>query len=97
MKTDLPETLLIKAKCGERLRELREKKGITLQELSDNIGVSVKMLEKWESPNSDVRSNNIIKLAAYYGVTTDYILGSDDEEFMARINEIMNSRESNKS
>jgi transcriptional regulator with XRE-family HTH domain len=63
---------------NKRLRELREEKGLIQAELAEEIGIgrtSVSNYEKEERvPDADV----IIKLADFFGVTTDYLLGRSE-------------------
>lgn len=54
-----------------RLRELRIEKGITHKQLSDDIGVPVRTISRWEKGESDMLLKNAIKLAEYFEVTLD--------------------------
>lgn len=72
---------------GERIRELRKKKGVTQEELAKIIGVERSSIGKYEGKQQIVPSDDVkIKLAEYFGVTLDYLCGvkakeNDDEEF----------------
>ena len=59
---------------GKRLRELRRSKGISQMELSECIGVSRQTLSKWENDVVLPDAANIICLAEFFDVTTDYLL-----------------------
>jgi len=59
------------------LRELRNDIGITLEQLSGYIGFSKSIVSKWERGDSQPTASAIIKLAQYYNVTADYLLGLD--------------------
>lgn len=63
---------------GQRLRSLREKKGVTRKQASYESGVSASALEYYETDRAEPTASRIIWLAQYYGVTTDYLLGVDD-------------------
>ena len=54
-----------------KLRELRIEKGITHKQLSDDIGVPVRTISRWEKGESDMLLKNAIKLAEYFEVTLD--------------------------
>ena len=67
---------------GSRLKELRVQFGLTQKQLADRIGVSKGVISFYElrerSPSPDV----LIKLAAIFHVTTDYLLGMDEREYI---------------
>ncbi|MCH5153212.1 MAG: helix-turn-helix transcriptional regulator [Clostridiales bacterium] len=60
---------------GEILRELRTDKKLTQPQLAEAIGVSKSMISVWETGLSEPTASNIIKLAKYFEVSTDYLLG----------------------
>lgn len=59
---------------ADRIQHLRKSKGISQEELADNIGVSRQAVSKWESEQSTPDLEKIIKMSDFFGVTTDYIL-----------------------
>ena len=60
----------------ERLRDLRDDSGLNLEQLSEATGLSKSALGNYESNEfKDISHYAIIKLAKFYGVTTDYLLG----------------------
>lgn len=62
-----------------RLRELRQKSGLSQQKVSDILGISRTAYNKYESGViKPVRKLN--ELAALFGVSADYILGRDGIE-----------------
>lgn len=63
-----------------RLKELREEKGLTQNELSKLISASQSKIAMWETGNRDPNSEDIIYLSKLFEVTTDYILGCDNEK-----------------
>jgi len=60
---------------GERLKELREEKEMTMLALSKVIQVGCNTIGRWERCERDITSDNLIKLAEFFGVSTDYLLG----------------------
>ena len=65
-----------KLTLGERLKDLRIERGYTLEELAAQTGLSKAALGKYETNESgDISLFAITKLAGFYDVTTDYLLG----------------------
>lgn len=63
----------------KRLKELRNKKKLTQQDMADFLGISRQGYGKYEDGKSEPDHNTLVKLANYFGVTTDYLLGHDLE------------------
>lgn len=57
------------------LKELREKRGLSRQQVADAIGIKKRALETYEYGERDVSTETLSKFADFYGVTTDYLLG----------------------
>lgn len=62
-----------------RLKELREEKKLTQKEVSDAIGGTQSNLAKWEKEKIQPAADMIVKLADFFGVTADYLLGRTDD------------------
>lgn len=62
-----------------RIRELREENRLSLKELGDKIGSSDAAICKWENGITEPKSAYILKLANFFNVSTDYLLGRTDE------------------
>lgn len=60
----------------DRIRELANKKGMSLPALEAELGFGNGTIVKWDkaSPNSE----KLTKVADYFHVTTDYLLGRED-------------------
>ena len=66
----------IKLTIGERLKDLRVVKKLTLEQLAVEVGISKSALGKYESDNGkDISPYSILLLADYYGVSCDYLMG----------------------
>ncbi len=65
-------------KFCEKLKEQRMKKGLTLLELSKEIGISIATLSRWENGINDITSDNLIIVAKYFKVSADELLGIKD-------------------
>lgn len=59
---------------ADRIQILRKEKGISQEELAEQVGVSRQAVSKWESEQSSPEVDKIILLSEYFGVTTDYLL-----------------------
>jgi transcriptional regulator with XRE-family HTH domain len=59
---------------ADRIQNLRKTKGISQEELADQVGVSRQAVSKWESEQSMPDLDRIIAMSELFGVTTDYIL-----------------------
>lgn len=62
-----------------RIRELREENHLSMKELGDKIGSSDAAVCKWENGITEPKSAYILKLANFFNVSTDYLLGRADE------------------
>jgi transcriptional regulator with XRE-family HTH domain len=54
---------------GEKLRQLRKEKGLTIEALAEKLGVSVGIISEWEHGNKEPRHSSREKLCELYGVT----------------------------
>ncbi len=57
------------------MRILRKNKKITMKQLGKDIGVSESTISLYETGQRDPDNATVIKLADYFGVTVDYLLG----------------------
>lgn len=57
-----------------RLMDLISQKGINKLQLSKDIGVSSSLISAWVKGGKTPSTENIIALADYFGVTTDFLL-----------------------
>lgn len=65
-----------KLSIQEKLKDLRIEKGLSLQELSEQTGISKAALGNYETDDyKEISHKAIITLADFYGVTSDYLLG----------------------
>jgi transcriptional regulator with XRE-family HTH domain len=63
---------------GDKLRELREKKGVTQQDLADFLGVGRPTIAGYETKNKQPDYDKLVKIADYFNVPIDYLLGRID-------------------
>ena len=63
---------------GDRLRKLRENKDLKQKEAAVALGVSSVNLNRYETGKHSPDLETLSKLAKFFGVTTDYLLGRVD-------------------
>lgn len=61
-----------------RIKQLREKRGLIQEILAAELGITQQMLSKYEKDVTLIKVDNLKKIAAYFNVTTDYLLGVSD-------------------
>ena len=61
-----------------RLKFLREEKGLFQSDIAKFLGVSISAVGFYENEKRDMSPDTIVKLANYFGVSTDYLLGKSD-------------------
>lgn len=59
----------------DRIDKLLKKKGATAKELAEAIGVSTSNISEWRKDRAKPTAEVIVKIADYFDVTTDYLLG----------------------
>ncbi|PJN53628.1 hypothetical protein PAEVO_03480 [Paenibacillus sp. GM2FR] len=64
-------------KIGDRLTQLRNKKGLTQDQLAEALGVKRARYNSWENNIAKPDIEMIAKLAALHKVSSDYIIGVD--------------------
>lgn len=63
----------------KRLKELRAGKELTQTEIAKIIGLEYYIIGNWETGRSKPTLEDLCKLADFYQVSTDYILGREDD------------------
>ena len=61
------------------LKQLRNAGGISQKALADAIGVSQQSINKYENHNIEPDIQTLCKIADYFGVSVDYLVGRTDE------------------
>ena len=61
-----------------RIKSLREKRGLIQELLAAELGITHQMLSKYERDISIIKVDVLKRLAGYFNVTTDYLLGLSD-------------------
>lgn len=66
----------------ERIRQLRQARGISQVELSAALDVTKQSVSNWENNNIQPSIDILIRLSQYFSVSTDYILGLDERKYI---------------
>ncbi|AGZ24989.1 XRE family transcriptional regulator [Staphylococcus pasteuri] len=77
---------------GDRIKKLRKDRGLTLQQLSDDLheqfpakdkrnSFTKGKLSNWENNKSEPIAKTVSQLATYFGVSMDYLIGLEDDMF----------------
>ena len=64
---------------GEKIKELRKERGISQLTLAKAVGVDKRAIIFWEQQVNEPKASYIVRLAQYFKVSTDYLLGLEDE------------------
>lgn len=63
---------------GEKLKHLREDRGLYQTDLEDVMGVKKATISCYENDTKKPKHETLLKIAAFYGVTIDYLLGNEN-------------------
>ncbi|MBQ8749482.1 MAG: helix-turn-helix transcriptional regulator [Clostridia bacterium] len=64
----------------DKLRNLREEKGLSQREIAREIAVTQPSYQAWESGISEPKATYIKRLAVFYSITADELLEIDTNE-----------------
>ena len=64
----------------ERLVEVRERNGYTRKRLAEELGKPYATITKYENGEREAGSGYLISIAEKFNVTTDYLLGIEDDQ-----------------
>lgn len=69
---------------AEKVKQLRQQKGLTQKELGQKIGVSLRTVIYWEQGKTLPRQDWVYpKLAVLFGVSEEYLRGEDEDFILA--------------
>lgn len=63
---------------GERLKDLRIEKGLTQQQLAQQIGNAQSAIVYWETNKQEPSISVLKKLCLFFDVSADYLLGLEN-------------------
>jgi transcriptional regulator with XRE-family HTH domain len=65
---------------GERLKKLRENKGLLQEDTAKYLKVTQKTISNYEKNERKPDPDTLKQLAIFYGVTSDYLIGKSDDQ-----------------
>ena len=68
----------MKNEIGERVKQLRQEKKLTQQHMAEILKIDQSNYSKYELGKLEMNNEMLIKIAKFFGVTTDYILGLEN-------------------
>ena len=67
---------------GQRIKELRLAKGMTLEDLGNKVGVGKSTVRKWETGSiANMRRDKIVKIAKALDCSIAYLLGLEEKGY----------------
>lgn len=63
-----------------RIRNVREDRDLTQQQIADILGTSQTMYARYERGANELPIRHLIHLAKYYNLSADYLLGLNDKK-----------------
>lgn len=65
-------------KFSDKIKDLREEKGLSQMGLANATGISQSSIARWELGKSEPTASALITLSKFFGESIDYILGLED-------------------
>ena len=65
-----------------QIKKLRSANGITQVQLAKCLGVTKQCVSNWENDNIQPSVDMLMKIADYFKVSTDYILGLEEKKML---------------
>lgn len=63
---------------AQRFKYLRQSKGLNQVQLGENLGVKKQTVSNWENDNIMPSTEMLEKIATFFQVSTDYLLGREN-------------------
>lgn len=64
----------------DRILELLEQKGVSGSKMSRDLGFSNAVFYQWKNRQQNPSADKVAKMADYFGVSVDYLLGKTDKK-----------------
>src|SRR5690625_1180144 len=69
---------------SKRLKQLRKQENLTQQEMADFLGITRQGYAKYENNQSESDHDTIKKLACFFNVSTDFLLGFSEDPYIMK-------------
>lgn len=63
----------------ERLKQIRDSKDLTHQQVADFLGITRQAYANYENGEREIKAETLRKLAGFFNVSADYLLGTTDD------------------
>lgn len=70
--------IMVQVLFAERMKNLREEKGVTREELANALNVSIRLISYWENGKRECNFEMLMLIAEYFDCSIDYLLGRTD-------------------
>lgn len=67
---------------GDVIRKLRMESGKSQVSMAKNLGVTKQCISNWENNNIQPSIDMLLKIADYFSVSTDFLLGIDNRKYL---------------
>ena len=67
---------------NEKIKELRKAKRVSQVEMASALGLTKQCVSNWENDNIQPSIEMLVKIADYFGVTTNYLLGRSETDII---------------
>ena len=67
---------------NQQIRQLRQSRNMSQVELAKVLGVTKQSVSNWENDNIQPSIDMLIKIASFFSVSTDYLLGLENRKFI---------------
>ncbi len=67
---------------GTRIQELRKARNISQVDLAKALNVTKQSVSNWENSNIQPSIDMLVRLAEYFSVSTDYLLGLEMRRYL---------------
>ena len=57
---------------------MKRESGLSNEKLGKLLGVSHMTICRWENGKCDIKSNELVKVAKFFAVSADYLIGLED-------------------
>lgn len=65
---------------GNRIRELRKAKGLTMKQLGEVVGLAESTISHYETGRRQLDNETLFRLGEFFGVTVGYLLGYEEQK-----------------
>ena len=76
---------------GSKIRELRCSRNLTQEQLAQNLNITAQSISKWENGIGMPDISQVVPIAHFFGVSTDYLFGIEENTITDEIKKIIDN------